>query len=61
MSAWITAYKDTLFRILLIICIFLALTVAVTFLAQLIFGDAPWLRLFTNSFRVIGTENLRYK
>lgn len=61
LSAWITAYKDTLFRILLIICVFLALAVAVTFLAQLIFGDAPWLRLFTNSFRVIGTENLRYK
>ena len=55
------AYRDTLFRILFIICIFLALIVGVTFLAQLIFGDAPWLRLFMNSFKVIGTENLRYK
>lgn len=60
-AAWIMAYRDTLFRILLITCVFLGLIVAVTFLAQLIFGDAPWLRLFTNSFQVIGTENLRYK
>ena len=61
LSAWLAAYKDTLFRILLVICSFLAIIVAVTFLTQLIFGDAPWLRLFTNGFEVIGTESLKQK
>lgn len=59
-SAWIRAYKDMLFRILLCICVFLSIIVLTTFLAQLFFGDAPWLRLFSNSFKVIGTENLEY-
>lgn len=58
LSAWFLAYKDTLFRILLFICSFLAVLAVVTFLTQLIFGDAPWLRLFTNGFEVIGTERL---
>lgn len=60
LSAWFRAYRDPLFRFLFVVGVFLALIVVATFLTQMIFGDAPWLRLFSNSFKVIGTENLKY-
>ncbi len=57
-KAWFSRNKDRLFRVLLWISILLALFVILSFLTQLIFGDVPWLRLFINSFDVIGTESL---
>lgn len=60
LSAWLQVYRDPLFRFLSVVGVFLALIVIATFLTQMIFGDAPWLRLFSNSFKVIGTENLKY-
>ena len=50
--------QDRLFRILLVLCILLAVTAAVVLISQLIFGDVPLLRLFRHTFDVIGTENL---
>ncbi len=55
---WFSRNKDRLFHILLWISIILVLFVIISFLSQLIFGDAPWLRLFVNSFKKIGTESL---
>ena len=50
--------RDTLFRILLLLCIVLLLCAAVMVISQIIFGDIPLLRLFQHCFDVIGTENL---
>ena len=50
--------RDRLFRILLVLCILLAVAAAVVLVSQLIFGDVPLLRLFRHTFDVIGTENL---
>ena len=50
--------RDRLFRILLVICILLAIIAAVVLISQLAFGDVPLLRLFRHTFDVIGTENL---
>lgn len=50
--------RDRLFRILLVLCILLAVAAAVVLISQLIFGEVPLLRLFRHTFDVIGTENL---
>lgn len=50
--------QDTVFRILLVICVVLAVLAAVSLICQLVFGDIPWLRIFFNGFKVIGTESL---
>lgn len=50
--------RDRLFRILLVLCVLLAIIAVVILISQLIFGDVPLLRLFQHSFDVIGTENL---
>jgi hypothetical protein len=55
---WFDRNKDTLFRILLVICVLLALFVIISFLTYLIIGDVPWLRLFIRSFERIGLESL---
>lgn len=53
-----TNSRDRLFRILLVLCILLAIAAAVVLISQLIFGDVPLLRLFQHTFDMIGTENL---
>ena len=58
LKLWYMRNKDTLFYVLLRICIVLALFVLITFLTNLIFGDVPWLRLFIRSFEKIGLESL---
>ncbi len=50
--------QDQLFRILLIICVIVAIIAVIMFLSQIIFADIPFLRLFINTFRKIGTESL---
>ncbi len=57
-KAWFARNKDTLFRILIFISVFLVLFALVTLFTQLIFGDVPWLRFFLQSFEQIGTESL---
>lgn len=51
-------HRDGLFRLLLVLCVLLAIAAAVVLISQLIFGDVPLLRLFRHTFDVIGTENL---
>ncbi len=55
---WFETNRDTLFRVILVISIALAVFVILTFLTNLIFGDVPWLRLFIRSFEKIGLESL---
>ncbi|MBQ6442984.1 MAG: hypothetical protein IJJ13_10400 [Lachnospiraceae bacterium] len=55
---WFENNRDTLFRVILVISIALAIFVVLTFLTNLIFGDVPWLRLFIRSFEKIGLESL---
>ena len=56
--AWFMRNRDQIFRIMLRICILLVILVLATFVTQAIFGDIPWLRLFINGFKKIGTESL---
>lgn len=51
-------HRDGLFRLLLVLCVLLVLAAAVVLASHLLFGEIPLLRLFQNSFDVIGTENL---
>ena len=50
--------RDRLFRVLLVLCGLLVLVALAALVTQVIFGEIPWLRLFQNTFDVIGTENL---
>ncbi len=58
LRVWFENNRDTLFRIILVISVALAIFVILTFLTNLIFGDVPWLRLFIRSFEKIGLESL---
>lgn len=50
--------RDTIFRLLLVVCSILAVTAGILMISQLLFGDIPLLRLFKTTFKEIGTENL---
>lgn len=58
MRAWFMRNRDRIFRVMFWVCILLVLLVGATFATQAIFGDIPWLRLFINGFKNIGTESL---
>lgn len=50
--------QDRIFRLLLVVCVVLGLLALIMILSQMIFSDVPFLRLFVNSFKQIGTESL---
>lgn len=58
LRAWFMRNRDRIFRVMLRLCILLVILVIATFVTQAIFGDIPWLRLFINGFKKIGTESL---
>ena len=51
-------HKDQLFRLLLTVCLILAILTVLFLVSQLIFGEIPFLRLFQSAFETIGTEDL---
>lgn len=51
--------KDSLFRLLLLICIILILLTLVILLSQILSGEVRLFRLFFNPFKKIGTETLK--
>ena len=51
-------HSDLFFRILFVVCSILAIVALVMLLSNLFFGDLPWLRIFYNNFKVIGTQSL---
>lgn len=51
-------HRDGLFQLLLVLCAVLVATALALLVCQVLFGEIPLLRLFQNTFDVIGTENL---
>ncbi|MBO6137306.1 MAG: hypothetical protein J6O71_01715 [Lachnospiraceae bacterium] len=49
---------DRLFGILFWVCLILGIIALVMLLTHLVWGDIPFLRIFFNSFKTIGTESL---
>jgi len=58
LKAWYLRRQGTLFRLLLFLCMILALVTLVSLVSQLLLGDIPWLRVLFNGFKTIGTESL---
>lgn len=50
--------KDSAFGVVLVICLILIILAACSFVAQAVLGDIPWLSIFINNFKQIGTESL---
>lgn len=50
--------QDRLFKVLIVVCILLGIFALAMFLSQMIFSDVPFLRIFFNPFKIIGTESL---
>lgn len=50
--------QDRIFRLLLVLCVVLGLLALIMIVSQMIFSDVPFLRLFVNTFKQIGTESL---
>lgn len=53
-----SSHQAVLFRFLLYLSVILAIWVIIMFLSNAIWGDIPFLRLFYNTFKQIGTESL---
>ena len=51
-------HQDHLFKLLLIVCILLGILALAMVISQIFFSDVPFLRIFFNPFKVIGTESL---
>lgn len=47
-----------IFRFILIICIILAILALIVLVSRLVWGDIPFMRLFFNTIKKIGTESL---
>ncbi|MCR4891823.1 MAG: hypothetical protein K5989_06570 [Lachnospiraceae bacterium] len=58
-KAFFRRNADLLFGILFWICVIAAIIALTMLLSHLVLGDIPILRLFYNSFKYIGTENLQ--
>lgn len=50
--------QDRIFRILLVVCVVLGLLALLMVVSQAVFGDVPFLRLFVNTFKQVGTESM---
>lgn len=50
--------QDRLFWILIVLCMILGIFVLLMILSQMIFSDVPFLKIFFNPFKRIGTESL---
>ena len=51
-------HQDHLFKLLLIVSVLLGILALAMVISQIIFSDVPFLRIFFNPFKVIGTESL---
>ena len=50
--------QDRIFRLVMILCMILGILALSMIISQLIFSDVPFLRMFINPFKQIGTESL---
>lgn len=58
-KAWGYRRQEQGFRLLAVLCFFLAAVALVTLVSQLATGDVAWFRLLFHTFERIGTETLR--
>lgn len=58
-SAYFERNKDSLFRIMLIVCIIMVVLTLIIVFSQALFGDVPIFRLLKNGFEVIGTRSMK--
>lgn len=58
LKLWRDGRHGTFFRVMLIICIILVVFTLICLISKAIFGDVPFLRIFYNHFKTIGTESL---
>lgn len=58
LNAFWFGIKDSVFGVVLVLCIFLIIVAALSFVSMLIWGDIPWLSILINNFKQIGTESL---
>jgi hypothetical protein len=57
-KSWFARNQEGIFRVLLWISIILLILVVLMVLSNVIFGDIPFMRIFFNSFKKIGTESM---
>ena len=50
--------QERIFRVVMVICVLLGILAVAMIVSQLIFSDVPFLRMFINPFKQIGTESL---
>ncbi|MBR4529106.1 MAG: hypothetical protein IKO80_02385 [Lachnospiraceae bacterium] len=55
---WFRYHSDTIFGMLFWVSLILVIIALAMLFSNLVLGDIPWLRLFINSFKRIGTESL---
>lgn len=55
---WFKRNQEILFRILLVFCLLLLVLVIIMVISQIFTGGVPFLRLFFNPFKEIGTETM---
>lgn len=55
---WYRHNQDRIFRLVMVICVILGILALTMIVSQLIFSDVPFLRMFINPFKQIGTESL---
>lgn len=55
---WWKSNSDKIFKLLMFICMILGMIAFLTIVSQMIFSDIPFLKLFYNPLKQIGTESL---
>ena len=58
LKRWFKRNQELLFRILLVFCLILLALVIVMIISQIFTGGVPFLRIFFNPFKEIGTETM---
>ncbi|WP_028234535.1 hypothetical protein [Pseudobutyrivibrio sp. MD2005] len=58
LKRWFKRHQELLFRILLVFCLILLVLVIIMVISQIFTGGVPFLRIFFNPFKEIGTETM---
>ena len=58
LKRWLGRNQELLFRILLVFCLLLLVLVIIMVISQIFTGGVPFLRVFFNPFKEIGTETM---
>ncbi len=58
LKKWYRHNENRIYRFVIVLCVFFTVFALAMIISQLIFSDVPFLRLFFNPFKQIGTESL---